>query len=107
MKMVHTKWFPFGDFICINLFGILFYKSQTLSEITINHERIHSEQGKELLWIPFYIIYFVEWLVRLVIDYKNAYETISFEREAYANQYFDDYYKKRKHFSWLFWWKNK
>ncbi|MDE6535355.1 MAG: hypothetical protein K2K82_05020 [Muribaculaceae bacterium] len=53
----------------------------------INHERIHDAQQRELLYIPFYILYLLEYLVRLIQfrNHKKAYYGISFEREAYAN----------------------
>lgn len=55
---------------------------------------------KEMLYIPFYLWYGVEWLIKLF--YKgNAYRNLSFEREAYDNQYNLDYLKTRKHYSWL------
>jgi hypothetical protein len=39
---------------------------------------------KEILYIPFYLWYGVEWLIKLF--YKgNAYRNLSFEREAYDN----------------------
>ena len=55
---------------------------------TINHESIHLKQQIELLVLPFFLWYGVEWIVRL-IQYKNlkeAYRNISFEREAYNNE---------------------
>ena len=54
----------------------------------LNHERIHTAQMKELLYLPFYLLYGMEWLIRLVM-YRNtreAYRNISFEREAYNMQ---------------------
>ena len=53
---------------------------------------------KELLFIFFYIIYFLEWIVRLFIN-KNAYRSISFEKEAYSNEDNLEYLKTRKHFA--------
>lgn len=53
---------------------------------------------KELGYILFYIIYVVEWLVRLFMK-GNAYRNISFEKEAYSNQYNLAYLGKRKHFA--------
>lgn len=53
----------------------------------LNHERIHLRQQIELLVVPFYLLYLVEYILRLII-YRNpskAYRNISFEREAYAH----------------------
>ena len=43
-----------GDFYAINLFGMII-TYEKLSKEELNHERIHSAQQKELLYIPFYI----------------------------------------------------
>ena len=69
----------------------------------LNHERIHLRQQLELLIIPFYIWYGIEFLVRW-ITYKNrylAYRNISFEREAYFNENNLVYLKERKIWSFL------
>lgn len=69
----------------------------------INHEKIHIKQQLELLWLPFFIWYFVEYLVRLV-QYRNwniAYRNISFEREAYQNEYNPNYLLTRERFSFF------
>lgn len=58
----------------------------------INHEKIHLRQQLELLILPFYIWYLIEY-------YKKGYMSVSFEREAYANEYDLNYLKKRKSFS--------
>ena len=63
----------------------------------INHERIHLRQQAELLVIPFYLWYILEYLLKL-IKYKNkseAYRNISFEREAYQNEKDLNYLKSR------------
>lgn len=55
---------------------------------------------KEMLYVSFYLWYGVEWLIKLFCK-GNAYRNLSFEREAYDNQYNLDYIKTRKHYSWL------
>ncbi len=73
------------------------------SPVFINHERIHLRQQLELLVIPFFIWYAVEYFFRLV-QYKKrhlAYRNISFEREAYANEFQLDYLKNRSLFRFL------
>ena len=67
----------------------------------INHESIHIEQQKELLIIPFYILYILEWFIKLFFYGKKAYYNISFEREAYANEHNEEYLQTRKLYSWL------
>lgn len=81
MKVIYNKIIPFKGYKCINLFGILFVrKGCTMSESDYNHEAIHTKQMKELLYVPFYILYLLEWLYRLT-QKGNAYRNISFEKE--------------------------
>ena len=100
MKIVRTSILPFHGFSAINLLGILFvHHGVYLSNELINHERIHTAQQRELLFVFFYIIYIREWLVRLPMR-GNAYRNISFEREAYSNQRNLGYLKSRQLFAW-------
>ena len=74
----------------ISIFPFIFLSHKTLKTDTVlmNHEYIHLRQQLELLIIPFYVWYAVEFLIRLA-QYKhwhNAYRNISFEREAFANE---------------------
>jgi len=68
---------------------------------TINHESIHFQQALELLVIPFYILYLLEWAVKLPFYGAKAYDNISFEREAYGNDTNLDYLKTRKRYNWI------
>ncbi|SFS95626.1 hypothetical protein SAMN04487890_10776 [Mucilaginibacter polytrichastri] len=73
-------------------------------DVLIRHETIHLKQEAELLVIPFYIIYALNYLINYVI-YKNhdkAYRAICFEREAYANEQHANYLVKRKLWAWRF-----
>lgn len=89
MKVIRNGILPIGkDYGAINLFGVLFAKrDMRITPEVINHELIHTAQMRELLFIPFYLIYVLEWLWRLFQchgDSFAAYKRISFEREAYA-----------------------
>lgn len=88
MKVIRNRFIPFGkNFYAINLFGVMFAKGP-VNDVTLNHEKIHTAQMKELLFIPFYIWYVLEWVFKLII-YRNslkAYYEISFEKEAYKYQ---------------------
>ncbi|UPZ17645.1 hypothetical protein [Flavobacterium humidisoli] len=69
----------------------------------VNHEKIHLRQQLEMLVLPFFIWYVLEFLIRL-IQYKNkdlAYRNISFEREAYTKETDLNYLKKRSFFQFL------
>lgn len=102
MIIVRTKYLPPSrNFTAINLFGVFFvHPDVKITKRLINHESIHTAQMRELLYLPFYIIYLIEWLVRLFFR-GNAYFNISFEREAYKNEYDYDYLEQRKHFAWI------
>lgn len=101
-KIIKIKKHPFGkDFLAINLFGFIF-SLRDLDPIEINHELIHSEQQKELLYLPFFIWYGIEWLL-LYFKYKNwtqAYFHIRFEEEAYKHESNLNYIKKRKRYKY-------
>jgi hypothetical protein len=71
-----------------------------MRERDYNHEAIHTKQMKELLYVPFYILYILEWLYRLT-QKGNAYKNVSFEKEAYDNENDMDYLNKREYFSWI------
>lgn len=89
---------------CVNLFGTYWTRDKSwIDKYVVNHERIHTQQQKELLYIPFYILYILEWLFRLV-QYRNqnkAYMNISFEREAYKYGHDLTYLPRRKRYAWI------
>lgn len=85
------------------VFPFIFIKKKTiLSEVILNHEQIHLRQQLEMLIIPFYALYLIEYLVRFIQlrSHDRAYRSISFEREAYANDRNLDYLKNRKFWAW-------
>ena len=49
----------------------------------------------------FYLWYVIEWFIRIFINGRKAYISLSFEREAYGNADNMDYLKTRKFFSHL------
>jgi hypothetical protein len=103
MKIIYNKIIPFGsEFTAINLFGIIFAKGHC-DKVTVNHEKIHTAQMKELCYVLFYLLYVIEWTAKLVIygNHMKAYRRISFEMEAYAHQNDREYLKERKHFAFL------
>lgn len=89
----------------ITIFPFVFLKAKVFktNAVLINHEKIHLRQQLELLILPFYIFYVMEFFIRL-IQYKNwqtAYRNISFEREAYRNEVNINYLKERKFWNFL------
>jgi hypothetical protein len=100
MKLIYNKWLPFKGFRAINLFGVCFVREgNTMPPHSINHEKIHTAQMRELWYIGFYALYFMEWLYRLVFHTSTAYRGISFEREAFEHQYDYDYLEHRERFA--------
>lgn len=100
MKIVYNRFIPFKGFSAINLFGVIFARKECkVTPRTINHEKIHTAQMRELGYIGFYTLYFLEWLVRLVVATKTAYRGISFEVEAYEHQYDYKYLENRKRYA--------
>lgn len=88
--------------ITIFPFIVLSFKEDKNNAVLINHEKIHIRQQLEMLVVPFFIWYGIEFIFRLVQygNLKKAYLNISFEREAYANEK-DLYYLKQRSF-WNF-----
>lgn len=102
MKIIENSIIPVKGFAAINLFGVLFVrKGVTITARLIRHETIHTKQIQELLFVPFYILYVLEWLVKLCFLGKQAYRNISFEREAYANDEDTCYLLVRRRFAFL------
>jgi hypothetical protein len=89
----------------ITLFPFIILRDKQLKQDKriLNHERIHIRQQVELLVLPFYMLYLIEFGIGL-IKYKNrmkAYMNISFEREAYKNDSNLDYLKDRRFWAWV------
>jgi hypothetical protein len=87
------------------LFPFILFKKEKFKhdEELINHEKIHLKQQLELLVLPFYFLYFLNYLFNL-FKYKNhylAYFNICFEREAFHFEQDLTYLEKRKWYSWL------
>ena len=89
----------------LSLWPFIIVKEQEYKEDTvlINHERIHLKQQLELLIIPFYIWYLLEWMLRsiLYMDTYKAYQNISFEREAYAHEKDLGFIERRKPYNFI------
>lgn len=85
------------------LFPFILVKQKNPSAILLNHEKIHLRQQLELLVIPFYVWYLLEYLWHRLKGKSHyaAYRRISFEREAFAHDQALDYLEKRK--PWSFW----
>lgn len=113
MKVVKNNIIPWGYAKYINLFGIIFTKSNNLilTKTEETHEGTHTLQGKYLLWIFFYLLYFIEWLFKIPVatfcNYgrygiiRYAYRSISFEQVAYYHQTDHNYLETANPYEWL------
>ena len=104
MILVSNYMVPKG-YLGITIFPFVLLKTLDLKNnvVLINHEKIHLRQQLELLVIPFYVVYVVEFFIRF-IQYKKghlAYKNISFEREAYCNEHDSSYLNHRPFWQFL------
>ena len=99
--IVKCRFVPKG--ICVNLFGTFWARDTSwIDRFVVNHERVHTAQQRELLFVPFYIVYLIELCVRRFqySSWNEAYYNISFEREAYTHGHDLEYLKSRPLFAW-------
>ena len=90
------------NFLAVCLFGFVL-SVRPLNKTELNHELIHAAQQRELLYLPFFIWYGLEWLI-LLLKYRDgmeAYRHIRFEQEAYRHQADLSYLAKRKRYRYL------
>lgn len=83
---------------------MLFKDRKTVGNLNlVNHEKIHFYQQLELLLIPFYVFYVLNYLINLLKfrNHHKAYLNISFEKEAYANDQNLNYLKNRRLYAWI------
>jgi len=84
-------------------FVFLKYEYLKTDKVLINHEKIHLCQQLEMLILPFYVFYVLEFIVRLCQyrSWHKAYRNISFERESYYNESNLKYIQQRSLWSFL------
>jgi hypothetical protein len=101
--MILIKGVPLRHIEGIALWPFVLVKSTKPSERILRHEKIHLRQQLEMLILPFYIWYAIEWGIKC-FKYKNpeiAYFNLGFEREAYGNEHRTDYLKTRKFWNFI------
>lgn len=122
MTIKYSKIIPFKGFYAITLFGIIYiryiYKDKPVPNNVKYHECLHDIQTKDFIpndknskavkiinYIIFYILYGIEYILKLLCKlfyWKiDAYRSVSFEQEAYINEYNFSYHETRKRGSWL------
>ena len=75
----------FIDVYAITVFPLIISKEK-MDDVTLNHEKIHIEQQKELLVVFFYLLYAYYFIENYYFfrDTHMAYMMIPFEREIYV-----------------------
>lgn len=103
MKIIYNDFIPFNGYKAITVFNLIFVRNgHKIDEIDINHESIHFEQIKDCFYLFFYPLYIFEFLFNLFkMNAHDAYENISFEKEAYDNENNLNYIKTRKKYNWI------
>jgi len=104
MILIVSKYLIPKRFKAIALFPFILIRDnfETNNLVLINHERIHLRQQLELLIIPFYVLYFIDYILKIILfkDKNKAYKNILFEREAYLNEENMDYLQTRPFWNW-------
>ena len=78
--------FGWADAITLAPFGIYIREEHFYNEEMRRHELVHWNQQLEIFILPFYVWYFLEWVIKLFIYGRKAYWNLSFEREARAGR---------------------
>lgn len=104
MIIVRNRFIPPSGFSMLNFLGLILFvkKNYKITDESLNHEKIHSAQYKELWYIGFFILYGFYWIKNIIKDSNNAYRNIPFEKEAYVNEHNLDYLSMRRKFAWRY-----
>ncbi|GAB4126052.1 MAG: hypothetical protein OHK0045_10890 [Raineya sp.] len=104
--VIHAPFLHNIQGITLYPFILLKHKIYRKDKILMNHEEIHLQQQKELLVLPFYLLYIANYLFNLLKyrQHHKAYLNICFEREAYDNEANLAYLAQRKFGAfWKYW----
>lgn len=97
-----TRFLPYAG-MSLFPFILLRKKDAPHGERLLNHERIHLRQQLELLILPFYIWYLLDYLIQRIRGRKHdeAYRSIIFEKEAYTYENDPGYLQRRRFWEFL------
>jgi len=107
LKRVYSNIIPFKGYIAMTVFPWVFIRESAKKRYTptVNrHETTHGYQQVELLWFLFFILYGLEWFIKLFFckfNTSRAYHSISFEQEANVNQGNVEYNNSRNLYAWV------
>lgn len=100
MILIASKYLVPKGYAAITVFPFVFLRSRAYinHRKLINHEQIHLQQQAELLVVPFFLWYAIEYLIRRMSysSHDEAYRNIGFEREAYSYDTDFNYLKYRQ-----------
>jgi hypothetical protein len=89
----------------ITIWPFVIFRNKTLTgdPVLLNHEQIHLEQQKEILVIPFFILYIIQYIINLIKGQCPylAYKGIAAEKEAFDNEKDLEYLSTRKRYQWI------
>lgn len=106
IRTIYNRLLPWGDFVALTVYPFIFVRKDQRGKYTstaFRHEKTHALQQRELLLLPFLVLYGLEWIVKMPLcrfDRHRAYRSISFEQEAYATQREIDYNMIRSSYAW-------
>ncbi len=105
-RLVRYLTFDFARAIALYPFVLLRYPQDKWDARLVNHERIHIRQQRELLVLPFYVWYLVEYILHRVrgAGHMQAYLAICFEQEAFCHEQDLGYLQHRPPFAF---WKHR
>lgn len=108
MIKVRNYLVPLPGYKCMTVWPFIFIRIMAgwggqFNEVDATHEGIHGEQQKEMLLLPFFVLYLLEWMIRLIIYHNQweAYRNISFEQEAFLYEKDSDYLGTRHRYAWV------
>jgi hypothetical protein len=105
MILIVSKYLIPKGFRGMSMFPFVLVRDRNAEDylVLMNHERIHLRQQLELLVLPFFVLYGLDYLVNLIVyrDRRKAYLNIVFEREAYENEKDLEYLKSRSFWRFL------
>jgi hypothetical protein len=83
---------------------ILARRGASLSARVVNHERIHHAQQREMLILPFFVWYVLEFMMRFLFTFSwgKAYRNLLHEREAKRHEGNAGYLARRSAWAWIF-----
>lgn len=105
MFLIVSKYLIPKGYRGLTVFPFVFVSQQSEKHnvVLMHHEHIHLRQQMELLVLPFFVWYAIEFLLKWVWyrDRKKAYRNIIFEREAYDQEKNFAYLKSRSFWRFL------